>query len=193
MRKVVLMDFLLVLLAVGISYSVANACATSISIIAPAEGSKATFNAATPGVKEISCDATAEPSDRIPYITWTSKNISGTEEIWSPDPPVGGGTNPEITLTLRTLPLINAYFGDTWVTASVDSLSDTHHFKLFWRIRVFNGPIPYVVDLVYEGLWAKKRFSASCSFICLLRYAQVRRFTPSKYVGFGRTGEIQLA
>ena len=109
---------------------------SSVTISAPSEGSKATFNSATPGEKTITCTATADPSSATELITWTCEDITGTQKIWSPDPPVGGS----VTLTLRGLPSNNQYFGDTWVKASACSAEDTNTFKLFFTATATNHP-----------------------------------------------------
>jgi hypothetical protein len=108
----------------------------SVTISAPTEGSKHTFLSGSPGEATITCTATADPSSATELITWTCEDITGTQKIWSPDPPVGGS----VTLTLRGLPSNNQYFGDTWIKASACGVEDTQTIKLFFTADATNHP-----------------------------------------------------
>ncbi len=132
MRSAIAVSMLLFL-----SSEIVYACsATSVTIISPSAGSKCTFNNASTGVKEISCSASAIPSGRTGYITWSCENITDTVETW----PYGSNGGGPLTLTLSGLPSSNSSFGDTWIKASVDSVSDTKHILLFYSEEATNNP-----------------------------------------------------
>jgi hypothetical protein len=129
--------------AIGPAFATCGcATRTAVNITGPDDASKATFDNANPGVKSFACSATATPSCPSPLcaspkITWSAQSISGTQISWDPNPP---HSPTGVTLTLTTLPSSNSLFGSKWVSVSVDAVSHTHHYTLYFPEEALNNP-----------------------------------------------------
>ena len=112
--------------------------ATSITINYPSTNSRYRFDDGSPGEVGVGSNATADPDCNNPRIEWSCEDISGTQEIWNPDPPKGA----TVSLKLSGLPSQNNQFGNTWVRARIpeDSVSDTNTFRLFFTEEATNHP-----------------------------------------------------
>lgn len=143
---------IILLVMLGTTGGVFGCGATSVTIGSPPDASKATFSSAVPGVKDISCTASATPSDRTQFISWTCENIETTAESW-PTGSTGGGSgihpNPLVTLRLTGLPSLNTSFGSKSVTATVDTVSDTNTYKLFFPRVASNNPYGFIPNWYY--------------------------------------------
>ena len=95
---------------------------------------KFAFNWASPGVCDIACTATSNPSDYQPCIAWYIVPITGSTTSYTP--PKG----PSITIRYTTLPSANAQFGEKTMSASAAGGVDIQAASIFFALLGTNHP-----------------------------------------------------
>ncbi|HAH86941.1 MAG TPA: hypothetical protein DCL60_06170, partial [Armatimonadetes bacterium] len=115
----------------------ASIVSSDISVTAPLEGAKLTFNDANPGALTITCTAQAAPAsaERTSAITWTCKTLTGTTASFNNN--ARGGN---VVLTLTGLPYSNSDFGEFWIKANVNGVETERKIKLFYPADATNSP-----------------------------------------------------